>query len=126
MSPVSTLPGRLRLELEAIKGQRGVCDCLEGRIRTLPGVVMAAANFRTGRVLIQFEERTVPRTELIDSIKALLADPALCCVAPENAATRSHGRSGTSAKGLIFDLVAHAVLPKPFDILVPALSTLRR
>lgn len=129
MAPLSVLPGRLRLECEAIKGQRGRCEALGRKIGALVGVQAATANFRTGRVLVCFEEARLSRMELSSRLEELLADPALGCDLPTTPHIPQTDRiPGASSAGrhLFFDLVAHAVLPKPLDILVPAFSALRR
>lgn len=131
MAPLSVLPGRLRLECEAIRGQRGMCSALERGIGALAGVLEVTANFRTGRLLVHFDEGVIARTELSGRIDGLLRSPERCggCECPEAGAQRAAGRPAPSAHGgrnVLLDLLAHAVLPRPFDLLVPALSALRR
>lgn len=129
MAPVSVLPGRLRLECEEIKRRRDKCGVLEHRIANIAGVVSATVNFRTGRVLVHFEEAVTPRSELGKRILDLLNAPVPCGACPETAPARSGKRDTDSrfvGRHLLFDIVAHAVLPRPLDLLVPALSVLRR
>ena len=130
MAPVSILPGRLRLECEAVRNRRELFSALEDRIRTCTGVNEAAVNFRTGRILVRFDEQVVDRVRLASQIEHLLSTP---CAAVEKApagharAARPAGAaSGQVARHMLFDLVAHAVLPGPLALLVPAVSVLRR
>ncbi|WP_027713722.1 HMA2 domain-containing protein [Desulfuromonas sp. TF] len=130
MAPVSVLPGRLRLECEAIRNRREICSALENRIHNCAGVVEVVASFRTGRILVRFDEQIVDSVRLAGQIESLLSAPA---PAGEKAPA-VHARvsspagavSGQVARHLFFDLVAHAVLPGPLALLVPAVSVLRR
>ncbi len=130
MAPLSVLPGRLRVECEAILGRREISCALEHRITRTSGVHAATVNFRTGRVLVRFDETITSRCELGEKIEALLRDlqtggdcldPAPAGVAePVVAASKTFGRK------LLLDLAVNAILPRPFDLLVPAISALRR
>lgn len=128
MAPVSVLPGRLRLECESIRNRREHCPVLESRIRSCAGVLEVAANFRTGRILVRFDEQVVNRVRLSEEIENMLRAPA-----PAREKTSSAPRginsaavSGHVARHLLFDMVAHAVLPGPLALLAPAVSVLRR
>ena len=130
MAPVSVLPGRLRLECEEIRNRREICSALESRIRNCPGVVEVAVSFRTGRILVRFDEQVVDRIRLAGQIETLLNTPI---PAGEKApavhartASPASAASGQVARHLFFDLLAHAVLPGPLALLAPAVSVLRR
>jgi hypothetical protein len=130
MAPVSVLPGRLRLECEAIRNRRDLCTALERRIHNCAGVVEVAASFRTGRILVRFDEQVVDRVRLAAQIETLLNAPITAGEkAPAvhaRAASPAGAASSQVARHLFLDLVAHAFLPGPLALLVPAVSVLRR
>lgn len=130
MAPVSVLPGRLRFECESIRNRRQMCSLLECRVRNCAGVREVTANFRTGRILVRFDEQVVDRVRLAGEIEVLLNAPA--STLEEASAVRARGAadegaaSSQVARHLLFELVTHAILPGPLALLVPAVSVLRR
>lgn len=130
MAPVSVLPGRLRLECEAIRNMRDICTALEGRIRACAGVEEVSVNFRTGRILVRFDEQLVDRIRLAEQVETLLhapadADEKVSSIHPRKA--RPAGvASGQVARHLFLDMITHAFLPGPLALLVPAVSVLKR
>jgi hypothetical protein len=104
---------------------------LECRIRNCPGVGEVAANFRTGRILVRFDEQVVDRVRLAAQVEALLHAEA---PGGEDApSVRARGArfagpaTGQVARHLLVDAVAHALLPGPFALLLPtAVAAFRR
>jgi hypothetical protein len=118
------------MECEAILGRREISCALEHRITRTSGVLGATVNFRTGRVLVRFDETITSRAELGEKIEILLNDSATCggCLdaAPAGVAKPAVAASKPFGRNLLLDLVVNAILPRPFDLLVPAISALRR
>ncbi len=130
MAPLSLVPGRARFETPLIVGKKEICWHFEERIMALDGVSAASANHRTGRILVKYDENVLSRENIALQIEKNLAatlsgakaDPAKStCRQPEKkekVALPYH---------LLMDMVVHAILPKPFDLLVPtAISVMRK
>jgi hypothetical protein len=133
MAPVSILPGRIRLESPQLLGRPEECRRLHRRLAALAGVREVAVNFRTGRILVRFDEGSVRREELLPQITQLLAgvgqaeaEPVAQAGAAGRPAPARGGFSSQVARQLLLDAVTHALLPGPLHLLVPAMSTRRR
>lgn len=131
MAPLSILPGRIRIETPLLMGRRDVTRNFEQRILETPGTREVSVNHRTGRILVRFDEAVVGRESLYgcisETLEALKAgdlppgDPGRGGERKDEAAASATTRG---ARSLFLDLAVHALLPKPFDILVPAFSAL--
>lgn len=132
MAPLSILPGRLRLESTALKGQRDLCQALVEALERLDGVAQASASFRTGRLLVSFDEEQLNRQQLTAAVEEILACGASVPCTGERPCPRvrqaaQKGVSGHVGRHLFVDLVTHAILPKPLHLLLPpAVAALRR
>lgn len=130
MAPLSILPGRIRYEDESLRGDICGCRHLEARLNCLEGVIEASANHRTGRITIRFDESRAERNSLEGQVKN-----ALICKTSGSYSNSTHSSkekaspmhtSGTTGHTVI-DVLARAILPKPFNVLLPmALQTMRR
>jgi hypothetical protein len=74
---VHALPRRVRVKVNALKGNPPAAQEVEERLWSIPGVCRAEASPATGSVLVVYDERTTWR----DSIPALARD--LATVAPD-------------------------------------------
>jgi hypothetical protein len=130
MTPLSILPGRIRLESPSLAGRPEACSSLIRQLMALSGVREVAFNSRTGRTLVRFDEGTLPQQDLLRLIEAFLETHrhASLPVAPRRRREASRGRILSPVAGsLLRDAVAHALLPAPFDLLLPAaITALRR
>ncbi len=134
MAPLSILPGRIRFESRSLIGKHEQCLQLEQLLRSWSEVQDVLANHRTGRVLVRFDEEAISREDLTKEISELLATGKCFRQAPEPATSALSQdqparpvRSGHLTRHLLRDMVAHAILPAPLDLLVPtALAALRR
>lgn len=132
MAPLSILPGRLRFESPLLRGRRDICQAVSGSLRQLRGVREASASFRTGRLLVTFDEHNVSRQELTSAVQGILETPGCLACPPEaprpgEKQALQGGVSGEFGRHILVDLVTHAILPKPFDLLLPpAMAALRR
>jgi hypothetical protein len=101
---------------------------------TIPGVLNASASQRTGRILVQFDEKTVTSTaltgyleELTSDCKAYCADTALpeaCCNLAKTRETLRSGKFSRLTADLLLNTLVHAVLPAPLDMILPTAVTL--
>jgi cation transport ATPase len=132
MAPLSILPGRIRYENESLRGDICGCRHLEARLNCAEGVVEASANHRTGRITIRFDESRVDRNYLEEQVKnarycnKVRLYPNSTHLSESVGKTPKAQQSGMTGHTVI-DVLAHAFLPKPFNILLPmALQTIRR
>jgi hypothetical protein len=133
MAPLSILPGRIRIESPLVTGRREITRSFEQRILETPGTLEVSVNHRTGRILVRYDETVVSRDLLCKRISAAL-DALRCGDLPlppqQNGDTSAREDRDTPApsnhtRNILLDVAAHVLLPKPFDLLVPAFSALR-
>ncbi len=92
----------------------------------------ASASHRTGRLLVTFDETSLSRRQLTAAVEEVLAcDGSLQCSGdlpcPKAEQALERGVSGHVGRHILVDLVTHAILPKPLDLLLPpAMAALRR
>lgn len=127
MAPLSIVPGRVRFESPRLRGQAGACSALEGRIAGLEGVLAASVNHRTGRVLVRFDEGCIDRLSLMDSITALEES----CAAERQTFPPPVAEAAQPSRALLahalMDVIAHSLLPRPLNLLVPlAVHSMRK
>jgi len=126
MAPLSVLPGRIRLESPDIIGKCKASEYLAEEIERLNGVVEASVNYRTGSILIRFNEDLTNRMTLTQNIKEILKN-----VPEERLKFPLHRKRDLAGTGLLkhvlLDAVVHTLLPKPFNILLPlAINNIKR
>jgi hypothetical protein len=113
----------VRFECRFLVGKAFHCQQLESHLAGWPEVLQATANHRTGRVLIRFDESVIQREELTLKLNAFLASDECRCapeVSPALKVTEIPQKKSSSTRHLVRDLLVHAVLPAPLDMLVPA------
>ena len=121
MAPLSILPGRVRFETETLIGNERGCRYLEEQLMSLSGVMEVSVNHRTGRILVVFDENRID----VNIIKNHSCDVQKQIEAGsfEVTAASTSAKKNVSAGGVrqaLFEAIAHAVLPMPLNILVPA------
>jgi copper chaperone CopZ len=126
MAPLSVLPGRIRFESPDIEGNFKASEYLEREIQKLGGVLEASVNYRTGRILVKFNENLTDRRIITEGIKKIIKN-----MPEEQLKSGFYDIQKTAELGLfkhaLIDAVAHALLPKPFNILLPlAINTIKR
>lgn len=133
MAQLSILPGRFRLEYPLLVGRPEVCSDLDQRLMEFSGVRETCSNPRTGRVLVRFDEGAVRGEDLLRRIEELLNGLDRWNASPVPLAARGrnvgagHDLSSRVTRSLLWDAVAHALLPSPLDLLLPtALAAFRR
>jgi len=134
MAPVSVLPGRIRFGSPFLVGREELCQFIEREFASIEGVLDVAANSRTGRVLVKFDERVVSEKELAERV----AKMALSCDGDRNIDVKLRQSSGEPRSEkrsfvphpvgeLLFDLILEAFLPRALNLLLPAaVAVLRR
>ena len=132
MAPLSILPGRIRFETKSLVGDIQACRRVETSLIGVDGVVEASANHRTGRITIRFDESRVDRNCLEVQAKNAIycsefrVSPDLTHLSESIGKTPKGQKTGMTGPTVI-DILAHAILPKPFNVLLPmALQTIRR
>ncbi|BCS53186.1 HMA2 domain-containing protein [Geobacter sp. SVR] len=130
MAPLSILPGRIRIESTLVAGRRDIIRSFEQRIMETPGTLEVSVNHRTGRILVRYDEAVVSRDLLCETISAALEALRFgeLPLPPHPDHSGSRDREPAAAKhtrNILLDMAAHVLLPKPFDLLVPALGVLR-
>lgn len=128
MAPLSALPGRVRFESSCLVGCMDDCRILEESLLAAPGVMEACASYRTGRVLVRFDETLVSRNEIeahLEKAFQLAAAPREGKPLPLPSRRSAHvsGISSSHAGSFVMEVALHALLPAPFDLLLPVAAT---
>lgn len=139
MAPLSMLPGRIRLEDRSLVGNVRDCRSLEASVRCMEGVLEASVNPRTGRITVKYDEtRTDGKTlmkEMLNNVNnngyngIVHSRPSVNSSRPPafNGSNGPKTPEPVMARHAVIDILAKAVLPKPFNILLPiALHTIRK
>ncbi len=134
MAPLSILPGRIRFEHSSLVGKQANCSLLERQVGSWREVQEVRINHRTGRVLVQFDECAICREGLTEKLDRLVAGKmkshdcsALPDAAPKHDPQGKGAGQGHATRHLLRDMVVHAFLPAPFDLIVPtALAAFRK
>jgi hypothetical protein len=130
MSPLSVLPGRVRYETNRLIGCKEESILFEESILASKGVLEASASYRTGRVLVRFDEKLANHGDIEVYLgRALQAAVAPGDQATTGAAARSRAvtpDSSFSAGQFVMEMALHAFLPAPLDLLLPAAATVFR
>ncbi|MBT9171557.1 MAG: hypothetical protein DDT18_01940 [Actinobacteria bacterium] len=132
MAPLSVLPGRIRFESPDIIGKFKASEYLEREILEFDGVLEASVNHRTGRILVKFNENLADRITMTKGIKEIIKNmPDEQLKIPPHPPLAKGGRGDLAGAGLfkhaLIDAVAHALLPKPLNIILPlAISSIKR
>lgn len=71
---VHSLPGRVRLRSGIIKNQQPIADSLHDTLNMVEGITAAAVDWRTGSVLIHYENGTLRSNQLQAAVERLLED----------------------------------------------------
>ncbi|MBF8278108.1 MAG: hypothetical protein HW390_3181 [Candidatus Brocadiaceae bacterium] len=122
MAPLSIMPGRIRYESKYLVGKLHICRYLQERIINLKGLTAVTVNHRTGRVLVEFDEKQIDRQSLTQHINHIIKEGEdkatggwLLSVEKKN----SKIFLTSTAKHAFMDVFAHVFLPKPLNVLVP-------
>lgn len=121
MTPLSILPGRIRFENPSLTGHVNYCHNLQKQIADLDGVIEASVNHRTGRILVRFDETFLNHDSLMlyfNHILNLMEFLPMEKVIPNASVFNIKGGLPIGIKYSLIDIVSHAVLPKPFNILL--------
>jgi len=128
MSTVSKLPGRLRLEIGELINKRCHCQVLELKILEIKGVMQTEANYRTGRLLVVFDEGVIDSRELVSKIREILDEMVECN--DNGYKAQDAERNNSIVNGFahaVIDIAGHIFMPKPLNILLPiAVNAMRR
>lgn len=104
--PVRTahaLPGRLRLHVSSLVGDRKNCRDLASRFSKLEGIQAAAANPVTGSVLVRYDEKTVRPEVIFGAVVKLLGLEEELERVPTPILTRELGLLGRSLDRAIYE-----------------------
>jgi len=129
MAPLSTLPDRVRFQTTILIGQPKGSRYLEEHLKGLPGVTEASVNYRTGRILVVFDEYRIDVHTIKDHASEILERFEAGFFEGTDApfSERKKNVFAGSVKQALFEAVAHAILPMPLNILVPvAMHTMKR
>lgn len=131
MAPLSVLPGRIRYECASLLGRKELSHSLQRELASIVGVTMVLANHRTGRILIRFDEEAVSQEVIAAGIKDVLSSRSAGKASPRCGSADSMGETGGTppkfAGQWLVGLMAHILLPKPLDLLLPsAVAVFRR
>lgn len=125
MSPLSIVPGRIRLESKNLIGRKYLCAVLESKIKALDFILEAGINFRTGGILVRFDKSHTSSEAVIENIKNIIEDIGDAKTAETYYASIlgiKHGNNGKRVDGSILhaviNIAGHMLVPKPLGILL--------
>ncbi|KJR42500.1 hypothetical protein MCHI_001604 [Candidatus Magnetoovum chiemensis] len=122
MITTSILPGRVRFEIEALKGQEDSCAYIKNKLTNTNGISDVSVNPRTGRLLVIFDETVINRYILKSHIDRII-QLRLRHIEGETQKTKNTISNPSNDNDSIADsllgLAAYLLLPKPFDKLFP-------
>jgi hypothetical protein len=128
MAPLSIVPGRVRYEISSLVGKKNLCGAFEEAVTATPGVIAVSASHHTGRLLIKYDASMLSPIDLAALLTSLLArleeEGARPAGIPLGRKTSGGAKSSRRTGHLFLDVVAHALLPRPFDFLVPTAMTI--
>ncbi|MGQ3685158.1 MAG: HMA2 domain-containing protein [Candidatus Loosdrechtia sp.] len=125
MSPLSVLPGRIRFECTCLVGRPGICKYLQNQIKNFSGsITEVMINYRTGRILVKFDEKRIDRQSLSGHINNMLGkyNGSEVSEIREGLLAEGKGKKATFlnvVKHPLVEAVTRVFLPKPFNILIP-------
>ncbi len=131
MAPLSVLPGRVRFESQLIIGKIMKSRYLNEGISSINGVLDSSVNYRTGRMLIRFNENLIDKETLTQRVKEIMEFMPHKADTLELVSYHRQWHSKSITKHILpqtlIDIVAHAILPKPLNLLLPvAINAMRR
>ncbi len=123
MAPLSILPGRIRFESRYLVGKPHICRYLQQRIMDcVKGLTEVTVNHKTGRILVKFDKNQIDRQTLTRHINHIVKEGEEKAASGWQfpAAERNSKLPVTKyALHALTDVVAHAILPKPLNVLIP-------
>ena len=122
MAPLSILPGRIRFESKYLVGKLHICRYLEERIMSyLKGLAEITVNHKTGRILVKFDENQIDRQTLTQHINHIMKEGEEKATGGWFSAKEKNSKPPITRHALhaLTDVVAHAILPKPLNALIP-------
>ncbi|WP_333654144.1 HMA2 domain-containing protein [Dissulfurispira sp.] len=123
MAPLSILPGRVRFESPGIVGQLKTCSSLRESICRLDGVLDASVNYRTGRILVKFNEYAADGDKIAGKIKELIKNAPLMKTRITDIGIQKDKGAHGIVRHAIIDAVAGAILPRPLNVIAPLFIT---
>jgi len=106
LGPVRTehlLPGRLRLKVPSLRGDRKTCETLAARFSNLRGIESAAASPVSGSVLLRYDENEVKPEILFGAVVKLLGLEQELERVPEPVLTRELKLLGQSLDRTVYE-----------------------
>ena len=70
---LSYIPGRVRLRVKPIKGDRKLAEKAQREISAIPGIREVTINKLTGSVLLRYEKNMISNQESVDAVFATLS-----------------------------------------------------
>lgn len=123
MAPLSVLPGRIRFESRCLVGKPHICMYLQERIMDyLKGLTEVTVNHKTGRILVRFDDHQIDRQTLTQHISHIMKEGEEKATGGWRfSAVGKNPKPPISRHALhaLTDVVAHAILPKPLNALIP-------
>ena len=123
MAPLSILPGRIRFESRYLVGKPHICWYLQERIICyLKGLTEVTVNHRTGRILVGFDENQIDRQSLTQHINQIIKEGEERTTGDWwFSAEKKNSKPPVTKHALhaLTDVIAHAILPKPLNALIP-------
>jgi len=113
----SQSPGRVRLEETSLIGNLAQCRFVQERLELEVGISEAEVNYRTGRLLVRFDEHCWNVDRLKERFQELLSeetDKSIPFRLPAGM-LKSNKKMGS----MMVNVFSQLILPKPYNKLVP-------
>ncbi len=122
MALLSILPGRIRFEGRYLIGNVYACKQMQEHIGNFgPGIIEVKVNYKTGRILVMFDEKQADRKTLVQYISRAMKEyrgkTTKNCLPVKT--KRPKLPTTDIVNHILVDMVAHAFFPKPFNFLFP-------
>lgn len=122
MALLSALPGRIRFENKHLIGRLHICGYMQEHVNNyVKGISEITANYRTGRVLVKFDEKRVDRQTIIQYIHHVTKEYREKMNSDSLSLKKKNLKLPitTIINHPLMETVVRATFPKPLNVFVP-------
>jgi hypothetical protein len=71
---LSFFPGRVRLRVDALKGNRVLAEAVEMRLKSIPGIARVETNATSASLLVRYDRRRIAQRDAAQALGAALRE----------------------------------------------------